>query len=145
MKALVYHGANQRAWEEKPQPALQKTTDAIVKISKTTICGTDLHIMKGDLPRVVDGLTLGHEGVGVVVEAGSAVTNFKKGDRVVISCVASCANAPRARRACPRIAPTAAGSSGISSMGPRRNSSGFRMPTGAFIIFPPTSPTRSRW
>ena len=86
MKALVYHGPNHRAWEEKPQPTLLKPTDALVRISKTTICGTDLHIMKGDLPKVVDGRILGHEGVGVVLEAGSAVTNFKAGDRVIISC-----------------------------------------------------------
>ena len=101
MKALVYHGANQRAWEEKPQPALQKTTDAIVKISKTTICGTDLHIMKGDLPKVVDGRILGHEGVGVVVEAGAGVANFKTGDRVVISCVTSCVKCAACKKGMP--------------------------------------------
>ncbi|MDI1320871.1 MAG: zinc-dependent alcohol dehydrogenase family protein [bacterium] len=101
MRALVYHGANHRAWEEKPQPALRKPTDAIIRISKTTICGTDLHIMKGDLPKVVDGLTLGHEGVGVVVEAGAAVTNFKPGDRVVISCVTSCGKCPECKRGMP--------------------------------------------
>jgi alcohol dehydrogenase len=90
MKALVYHGTNQKAWEEKPKPALKKPTDVIVQIKKTTICGTDLHIMKGDMPEVVDGLILGHEGVGVVVEAGTGVANFKVGERVLISCVTSC-------------------------------------------------------
>jgi alcohol dehydrogenase len=101
MKALVYHGPNKRAWEEKPQPTLLKPTDAIVRISKTTICGTDLHIMKGDLPKVVDGRILGHEGVGVVLEAGTAVTNFKKGDRVVISCVTSCGKCTECKRGMP--------------------------------------------
>jgi alcohol dehydrogenase len=90
MKALVYHGAGKRAWEEKPKPAIKEPTDAIVKITKTTICGTDLHILKGDVPTVTDGRILGHEGVGVVEETGPAVSNFKKGDRVLISCITSC-------------------------------------------------------
>jgi len=90
MKALVYHGAGQKAWEEKPKPGINKTTDAIVKVIKTTICGTDLHIMKGDLPEVADGRIIGHEGVGIVEEVGSSVSNFKKGDHVIISCITSC-------------------------------------------------------
>jgi alcohol dehydrogenase len=90
MKALVYHGPGKRSWEEKPRPTIQKPTDAIVRIEKTTICGTDLHIMKGDVPAVTDGRILGHEGLGVVEEAGPAVSNFKKGDRVLISCITSC-------------------------------------------------------
>jgi alcohol dehydrogenase len=90
MKALVYHGIGKKAWEEKPKPIINKATDAIVKILKTTICGTDLHIMKGDMPAVIDGRTLGHEGVGVIEETGSSVSNFKKGDHVIISCVTSC-------------------------------------------------------
>jgi alcohol dehydrogenase len=90
MKALVYHGPNQKAWEDKPKPVLGKTTDAVVRITTTTICGTDLHIMKGDVPAVTDGRILGHEGVGVIEECGTAVTNFKKGDKVLISCVTSC-------------------------------------------------------
>lgn len=90
MKALVYHGPGKRAWEEKPKPAIQQPGDAIVKIAKTTICGTDLHILKGDVPTVTDGRILGHEGVGVIEEAGPAVVNFKKGDRVLISCISSC-------------------------------------------------------
>jgi alcohol dehydrogenase len=90
MKALVYHGPGKKSWEEKPRPALIEATDAIVKIHKTTICGTDLHILKGDVPEVTDGRILGHEGVGVIEEAGTAVTNFKKGDRVLISCISSC-------------------------------------------------------
>jgi alcohol dehydrogenase len=89
MKALVYHGPGKKAWEEKPKPTIKEPTDTIVKILKTTICGTDLHILKGDVPAVTDGRILGHEGVGVVEEAGPAVTNFKKGDRVLISCITS--------------------------------------------------------
>jgi alcohol dehydrogenase len=90
MKALVYHGVGKKAWEEKPKPTINKTTDAVVKILKTTICGTDLHIMKGDMPAVTDGRILGHEGVGIVEEVGSSISNFKKGDHVIISCVTSC-------------------------------------------------------
>jgi alcohol dehydrogenase len=90
MKALVYHGIGKKAWEEKPKPTINKTTDAVVKILKTTICGTDLHIMKGDMPAVVAGRILGHEGVGIIEEVGTSVSNFKKGDHVIISCVTSC-------------------------------------------------------
>lgn len=90
MKALVYHGPGKKSWEEKPMPSIVYATDAIVRITKTTICGTDLHILKGDVPEVTDGRILGHEGIGIVEEAGSAVTNFKKGDKVLISCISSC-------------------------------------------------------
>ena len=90
MKALVYHGAGKRNWEEKPKPVIKNSTDAIVKIKKTTICGTDLHIMKGDVPEVVEGLTLGHEGIGIIEEVGASVSNFKVGDKVLISCITSC-------------------------------------------------------
>ena len=90
MKALVYHGPGKKAWEEKAQPVIQERTDAIVQILKTSICGTDLHIMKGDLAEVKDGTVIGHEGVGIIEEVGSGVSNFKKGDRVLISCITSC-------------------------------------------------------
>lgn len=90
MKALVYQGPGQKAVVEKEMPTILKPTDAIVRITKTTICGTDLHIIKGDVPAVEPGRTLGHEGVGVIEEVGSAVNNFKKGDRVLISCITSC-------------------------------------------------------
>ncbi len=90
MKALVYHGPGKRSWEEKPKPTIKNPTDAIIRITKTTICGTDLHIMKGDVPEVIDGLILGHEGVGVVEEAGPGVSNFKVGNKVLISCITSC-------------------------------------------------------
>ena len=90
MKALVYRGPGKIFLEEKQKPTIKDATDAIVKITKTTICGTDLHIMKGDVPAVMDGRILGHEGVGVIEEIGASVSNFKIGDHVLISCVSSC-------------------------------------------------------
>lgn len=98
MKALVFHGAGQRAWEEKPRPIIREATDAIVKITTTTICGTDLHILKGDVPSVTDGRILGHEGVGVIQETGPAVSTFHKGDRVLISCITSCGKCDYCRK-----------------------------------------------
>src|SRR5438045_4000295 len=85
MKALVYHGPGLRSWEEKPAP-----TDAVVRRDSSTICGTDLHILKGDVPEVQPGTVLGHEAVGTVVEVGSAVTTLEAGDRVLVSCITSC-------------------------------------------------------
>jgi len=90
MKALVYHGPKQMQWEEKVKPTIQDPSDVIVKILKTTICGTDLHILKGDVPTVKDGRILGHEGVGIVEDIGEAVSNFQVGNRVLISCISSC-------------------------------------------------------
>ena len=85
MKALVYGGPGQRAWESAPDPSI------IVRIDSSTICGTDLHILKGDVPEVTPGTILGHEAVGTVVEVGSAVTNVRVDDRVLVSCITSCA------------------------------------------------------
>ena len=99
MKALVYHGPGKKSWEEVPMPVLKESTDAVVKILKTTICGTDLHIMKGDLPAVTDGRIIGHEGVGVIEEVGSAVSTFKKGDHVIISCITSCGKCEYCKKA----------------------------------------------
>jgi alcohol dehydrogenase len=99
MKALVYHSPGEKSWEEKPKPLIVEPSDAILKVLKTTICGTDLHIMKGDVPAVIDGRILGHEGVGIVEEAGSSVTLFKKGDHVLISCITSCGKCEYCRRA----------------------------------------------
>jgi alcohol dehydrogenase len=99
MKALVYHGPGIKSWDEKPKPTITQQTDAIVKILKTTICGTDLHIMKGDVPSVTDGRIIGHEGVGIVEEAGMAVSNFKKGDHVLISCITSCGKCEYCKKA----------------------------------------------
>lgn len=90
MKALVYHGPNRKAWEEVPDPRILQPTDVIVRIDTTTICGTDLHILKGDVPAVTEGRILGHEGVGTVTEIGAAVSNFVIGDRVIISCISAC-------------------------------------------------------
>jgi alcohol dehydrogenase len=90
MKALVYHGPGKRAWEEKPRPTIQDPGDAIVRITTSTICGTDLHILKGDLPAVTDGRILGHEGIGVVEQVARGVSEFHVGDKVIISCVTAC-------------------------------------------------------
>jgi alcohol dehydrogenase len=90
MKALVYHGPGQRSWDTVSNPTIQSPTDAIVKIDTATICGTDLHILKGDVPAVKAGTILGHEAVGTIVETGSAVTNFQIGDHVLVSCITSC-------------------------------------------------------
>ncbi|KXS38395.1 MAG: alcohol dehydrogenase GroES domain-containing protein [Halomonadaceae bacterium T82-2] len=98
MKALVYQGPGKKAWQDKPRPTLDKPTDAVVRILYTTICGTDLHILKGDVPEVPAGLTLGHEGVGIVEEVGDAVSNVKPGDRVLISCITSCGRCPACKR-----------------------------------------------
>ena len=87
MKALVYGGPGKIEWKDAAMPVIEKPTDALVKIVKTTICGTDLGILKGKVPTVKPGTTLGHEGVGVVEEVGLAVKNFKKGDHVIISCI----------------------------------------------------------
>ena len=90
MKALVYHGPGQKNWEDVSDPKIQEPTDAVVRIDSATICGTDLHILKGDVPEVKPGTILGHEAVGTVVETGSAVTTLEVGDRVLISCITSC-------------------------------------------------------
>lgn len=90
MKALVYHGPGQKAWEERAKPSLQQPTDAVVRITKTTLCGTDLAILRGGVATVSPGRILGHEGVGQVETVGEAVTCFKPGDHVVISCITSC-------------------------------------------------------
>src|SRR6516165_5920306 len=98
MKALVYHGPGKKAVEDRPKPEIAAPTDAIVKIVKTTICGTDLHILKGDVPTCAPGRILGHEGVGVVDKVGAAVTAFKPGDRVIVSCISSCGKCDYCRR-----------------------------------------------
>ena len=90
MKALVYQGPGKIAFEDHPKPQIIDPTDAIIRMTKTTICGTDLHILKGDLPSCEPGRILGHEGVGIIETVGPAVTAFKAGDRVLISCVSAC-------------------------------------------------------
>jgi alcohol dehydrogenase len=91
MKSLTFDGVGKIKVVEKEKPKIELPTQAIVKMVRTTICGTDLHIIKGDVPTVDKGRTLGHEGIGVVDEVGGEVKNFKKGDRVLIACITSCA------------------------------------------------------
>ena len=98
MKALVYNGPGKKALEERQKPDVAAPTDAIVKIVRTTICGTDLHILKGDVPTCGPGRILGHEGIGVVDKVGAAVTAFRPGDRVIVSCISSCGKCDYCRR-----------------------------------------------
>ncbi len=97
MKALIYQGPGKKALEDRPLPKIIAATDAIVKIAKTTICGTDLHILKGDVPTCKPGRILGHEGVGVVDSIGAGVTTFRPGDRVLISCISACGRCEHCR------------------------------------------------
>src|ERR1039458_8443449 len=90
MRALVYHGPGRKAWEEVPKPEVIADTDAIVRVDSVTICGTDLHILKGDVPAVTDGRILGHEAVGTVESVGGGVKTVKAGDRVLVSCISAC-------------------------------------------------------
>jgi alcohol dehydrogenase len=98
MKALVYLGPGRKQIEDRPKPELNAPDDAIVRITKTTICGTDLHILKGDVPSCAPGRILGHEGVGVIDQTGPAVTAFRPGDHVLISCITSCGKCDYCRR-----------------------------------------------
>ena len=98
MLALVYQGPNQKKLDDRPKPAVQAPGDAIVRITKTTICGTDLHILKGDVATCKPGTVLGHEGVGIVDSVGGGVSAFKPGDRVLISCISSCGRCAACRK-----------------------------------------------
>lgn len=98
MKALVYQGPGKKSLEDRPVPALVDPTDALVKLIKTTICGTDLHILKGDVPSCKPGRIIGHEGTGRIEELGPGVTMFKKGDLVLISCISACSKCEFCRR-----------------------------------------------
>ena len=101
MKALVYHGPGNKAWEDVPDPSIAEATDVIVRIDTTTICGTDLHIMKGDVAAVTDGRVLGHEAVGTIVEVGEGVGTFKVGDRVIVPAITSCGRCAACRAGMP--------------------------------------------
>src|SRR5437588_628998 len=90
MKALVYHGPGQRSWDEVPDPKIEEDTDVVVQVDAVTICGTDLHILKGDVPEVTPGRVLGHEAVGTVVERGFGVHGLAEGDRILLSCISAC-------------------------------------------------------
>lgn len=98
MKALVYAGPGQKSLQDRPNPAILAPTDAIVRVAKTTICGTDLHILKGDVPSCAPGRILGHEGVGVIEAVGAGVSSFKPGDHVLISCITACGKCDYCRR-----------------------------------------------
>lgn len=98
MKALVYRGPGKLALEEKPRPKIEKPTDCVVRMTTSTLCGTDLHIKKGDVATVEPGRTLGHEGVGIVEESGSAVSNFRVKDKVLISCITACGRCAYCKR-----------------------------------------------
>ena len=98
MKALIYQGPGKKALEERPMPTIQAPMDAIVRITKTTICGTDLHILKGDVRTCEPGRILGHEGIGVVEQVGAGVTDIKRGDKVLISCITSCGSCENCRK-----------------------------------------------
>jgi alcohol dehydrogenase len=98
MKALVYEGPGRKSLVERPMPTIAASGDAIVKIAKTTICGTDLHILKGDVPTCAPGRILGHEGIGTVESVGAGVTSFKPGDRVLVSCITACGRCEYCRR-----------------------------------------------
>ena len=98
MQALVYNGPGRKNLEDRPKPTIKLPTDAVVKMTKTTICGTDLHILKGDVPTCKSGTVLGHEGVGVIDSVGSGVTVFKPGDKVLISCITACGRCEYCRR-----------------------------------------------
>jgi alcohol dehydrogenase len=113
MKALVYHGPNKKSWEEVPNPKIVDPTDVIVRVDTTTICGTDLHILKGDVPAVTDGRILGHEGVGTITEIGSGVSKVAVGDRVIISCVTSCGSCSYCHQQLPSHCLNKEGASGI--------------------------------
>ncbi|QEO14040.1 zinc-binding dehydrogenase [Agromyces intestinalis] len=109
MKALVYHGPGQKAWEEVPDPTIQHPRDAIVRVETTTICGTDLHILKGDVPAVTPGRILGHEAVGVVEEVGSGIDNLQVGDRVLVPAITTCALCEPCRNGLPSHCETVGG------------------------------------
>ena len=90
MRGLVYHGSGRKSWETVPDPSIAEPTDAVIRVDAVTICGTDLHILGGDVPEVEEGRILGHEAVGTIVATGSAVTSVQPGDRVLASCISAC-------------------------------------------------------
>ena len=99
MRALVFHGPGAKSWDELPDPKIEDGLDVVVEVDAVTICGTDLHILKGDVPEVTPGRVLGHEAVGTVVETGAGVRNRRVGDRVLLSCISACGRCPACRRA----------------------------------------------
>ena len=139
MKALVYRGPGQKSVEERAKPVIIAPDDAIVKLTRTTICGTDLHILKGDVPSCAPGRILGHEGVGVVESVGPVISRFKPGDRVLISCITACGKCDYCRRGMYSHCETGGWILATASTAPRRITSAFPMPIPAFTAFPPAS------
>ena len=109
MKALVYHGPGNKAWEDVPDAVLQDPTDVVVRVDTTTICGTDLHILHGDVPAVTDGRILGHEAVGTITQVGDAVTSFAVGDRVLVPAITKCGRCEYCQRGMPSHCQTVGG------------------------------------
>jgi alcohol dehydrogenase len=109
MKALVYHGPGSKSWEDVPDAAVQDPTDVVVRVDTTTICGTDLHILHGDVPAVTDGRILGHEAVGTVTAVGAAVTGFAAGDRVLVPAITRCGRCAYCQRGMPSHCQTVGG------------------------------------
>lgn len=101
MKALVYHGPGRKSWEDVADPAIEEPTDIIVRVDTTTICGTDLHILKGDVPAVTEGRVLGHEAVGTITEIGDAIGSLKIGDRVLVPAITSCGRCTNCKHGLP--------------------------------------------
>jgi alcohol dehydrogenase len=109
MKALVYHGPGRKNWEDVPDATVQDPTDVVVRVDTTTICGTDLHILKGDVAAVTDGRVLGHEAVGTVTAVGAAVTGFAEGDRVLVPAITRCGRCAYCVRGMPSHCQTVGG------------------------------------
>jgi alcohol dehydrogenase len=109
MKALVFHGPGSKAWEEVPDATVQEPTDVVVRVDTTTICGTDLHILHGDVAAVTDGRILGHEAVGTITEVGDAVRGFSVGDRVLVPAITKCGRCEYCQRGMPSHCQTVGG------------------------------------
>ncbi|MER5917628.1 alcohol dehydrogenase catalytic domain-containing protein [Streptomyces sp. NPDC001982] len=109
MKALVYHGPGKKSWEDVPDATIQEPTDVVVRVDTTTICGTDLHILQGDVAAVTDGRILGHEAVGTITEVGDAVKGFQVGDRVLVPAITKCGRCEYCQRGMPSHCQTVGG------------------------------------
>jgi alcohol dehydrogenase len=109
MKALVYHGPGSKSWDDVPDATIQDATDVVVRVETTTICGTDLHILAGDVPAVTDGRILGHEAVGTITAVGDAITSFKVGDRVLVPAITRCGRCEYCQRGMPSHCQTVGG------------------------------------
>ena len=134
-KALVYQGPGRKALEDRPIPEITVPNDAIVRIAKTTNCGTDLHILKGDVPNSTPGRILGHEETGTVEKVGAGVTMFHPGDRALVSCISACGRCEYCRRGMYSHCTTGGGSWATRSTAPRRSMCVSRIPIRASILF----------